>query len=338
MSETTPGRLKSPTLIADIGGTNARFAVANADGSVGRSVHFPIAGHDDLGAALTNVVLPQLPATPSSAVIAIAGEIDGDGARLTNGHWVIEPLRLLEEFGLDEIWLLNDLEALALSLPHLGDNGLAPIGGGLNQDESPKVVIGAGTGLGVASLIPVAGRWLPIPTEGGHIDFGPADRRDYEIWPHLRGADGRISAEMILSGAGIERLYVAVSRTNGRTDESCVAADIVSRANDRSDDTAVETINRYSAYFGRFAGSLALVFLARGGVYIGGGIAPRIATQIQTGPFRRCFEDKQPFSALVGSIATSLILDSEPALLGLAKLVADPDRFLIDHSKRRWRR
>jgi len=328
----------SPTLIADIGGTNARFAIVDSGRLAGEPLRISTSGHPDIETALTGTILPALGRTPRSAVFALAAAIEGDRVQLTNGDWVIDPARLIEELRLDEVSLFNDFEALALSLPHLAERDAIPIGGGISRPDAIKLVIGAGTGLGVAAMIPVGSRWLPVATEGGHVDFGPVDRRDFEIWPHLIGAGGRISAEMLMSGEGIERLYLGVSRANGTEAASLSAAEIVDRAGARSDEAAVETIDLFCAYLGRFAGSMALTFLARGGVLIGGGIAPRIAGQIAAGRFRRAFEDKHPFTALVGSIGTSLIVHPEPALLGLAAWVADPGLYLVDLSKRTWRR
>jgi glucokinase len=327
-----------PTLVADIGGTNARFALVGSDGRLGRDVSIATSDFDDITMALDRGVLPALGEQPRAAVLALAAPIEGDQATLTNGQWTIEPKQLMAAFDLEEIALLNDFEALALSVPFLDDDMLMSIGGGLAQPDAPKLIIGPGTGLGVAALVPVEGRWLPIATEGGHTDFGPVDRRDFEIWPNLFGADGRISAEMLLSGPGIERLYVGVTRTNGGMANPLPAPEIVNRAVAGTDADAVETIELFCSYLGRFAGSMSLLFLARGGVYIGGGIAPRIAEQLQTGRFRQTFEDKHPFNALVGSIATSLIIEPEPALLGLARFVADPSRFIVDLTKRTWRK
>jgi glucokinase len=327
-----------PTLIADIGGTNARFALVGPGGAaLGNPVAVAVANYRDFETALRDAVLPALEQRPRSAALAVAAVIDGDRAHLTNGTWTIEPRRLVLAHGLDQVCLLNDFEALALSVPHLRDEMLLPIGGGICLSGAPKLVIGAGTGLGVAALVSVEGRWLPMATEAGHVDFGPTDRRDFEIWPHLlRSGGDRISAEMLLSGSGIERLYVAVARSGGAVDRSLSAPEIVDRAAARSDPAAAEAVDLFCGYLGRFAGSMALVFLARGGVYIGGGIAPRIAERLESGGFRTAFEDKHPFAAFVASIGTSLITHPEPALLGLARLVADPSRYLIDLAKRTW--
>jgi glucokinase len=332
--------IRPPTLIADIGGTNARFVLIGADGTALRNpISIAVSDFGDFDSALRDAVLPELGQRPRSAALAIAAVIDGDRAHLTNSSWTIEPRRMIGTHGLDEVCLLNDLEALALSVPHLGDDMLLPIGGGISQSGAPKLAIGAGTGLGVAALIPIDGRWLPMATESGHVDFGPVDRRDFEIWPQLlRSGGDRISAEMLLSGSGIERLYMAVARSGGAVDRSLSAPEIVDRATARSDPAAAEAVDLFCSYLGRFAGNMALIFLARGGVYVGGGIAPRIAERMESGGFRKAFEDKHPFAAFVGSIGTSLITHPEPALLGLTRFVTDPSRYIIDTSKRTWRK
>jgi glucokinase len=331
---------RPPTIVADIGGTNARFALIGADGvALGDPITIAVSDFADFDSALGDAVLPAFGHRPRSAALAVAAVIDGDRAQLTNGSWTIEPRRLVEAYGFDEVRLLNDFEALALAVPHLADDVLLPIGGGISRSDAPKLVIGAGTGLGVAALIPVEGRWLPMATEAGHTDFGPVDRRDFEIWPHLLRSGGeRVSAEMLLSGPGIERLYVAVARSGRAVDRSLSAPEIVDRAAARSDPAAAEAVDLFCSYLGRFAGSMALVFLPRGGVYVGGGIAPRLAEQLESGGFRKAFEDKHPFTAFVASIGTSLITHPEPALLGLTRLVTDPSRYLLDLSKRTWRK
>ena len=333
-----PSSLPPPVLVADIGGTNARFALAAADGTLCAPVRLAVADHESLEAALRQSVLPQFSERPQSAMIALAAVIEEQGTRLTNAPWIIEPAKLIEIFDLEEIRLVNDFEALSLSLPHLSDTDLAPIGDGVRQPDEPKLVIGAGTGLGGAALVRVDGRWLPIDTECGHIDFGPVDRRDFELWPHLIGDHARVSAEMVLSGAGIERLYSAVGRTDGTTLPSRNAEEIVALAERNAEPAAVEAIERFALYLGRFAGNLALVFLARGGVYIGGGIAPRIRRFVERGGFRQAFADKWPFESLAASIATSIIVEPDPALRGLAAFVREPEWFATDFTTHRWQR
>jgi glucokinase len=333
-----PSRLRPPVLVADIGGTNARFALAAGDGTLSAPVRLAVAEHESLEAALQRSVLPQFAEPPQSAMIAVAAVIDKERTQLTNAPWVIEPAKLIDVFGLGEIALLNDFEALSLSLPYLSGADLATVGDGIRLANEPKLVVGAGTGLGVAALVPVDGRWLPIDTECGHIDFGPIDRRDFELWPHLTDDHSRVSAEMVLSGGGIERLYLAICRADGTASQSRAAAEIVELAERNSDPAAVETIERFAAYLGRLAGSLALVFLARGGVYVGGGIAPRIRRFIEHGGFRQAFVDKWPFESLVASIATSIIIEPDPALRGLAAFVRDPDMFATDFTTHRKQR
>lgn len=328
----------APVLVADIGGTNSRFALVDSDGRLGAPVRVEVADHETLADALRTEALPALGAAPRSAMMALAAVIEGDRPKLTNAPWVIDPKHLMTEFGWDQVTLLNDFEALSLSLPYLAEGDVAPIGGGTHQPLDTKLVVGPGTGLGVAALIPVDGRWLPISTEAGHADIGPIDRRDFEIWPHIAPAADRISGETLISGPGIERLYRAIARANGTEPAPRPASEIVALADARDDTAAVETMERFVTYLGRFAGNYALIFLARGGIYLGGGIAPRIQRHLARGGFRRAFENKRPFGSLLESTATSVITEPEPALSGLAALVRDPAQFAIDLSSRRWRR
>lgn len=325
-----------PALIADIGGTNARFATVDSNGALSETVAFPVADHTDLGQALTGRVMPALFGRPQSAVLALAATIQGDRAELTNGPWTIEPRQLIDHFGLSEVVLLNDFEALAMALPNLPEDATLPIGAGRRVASEPKLVIGAGTGLGAAALVRSGTQWLPLPSEGGHVEFGPVTSGDAAIWEHIRRSDERISAEAILSGAGIERLYRALADGAGLAAEPLVSADIVTRGIAAHDTTAGDTLGLFTAYLGRYAGDLALIYLARGGVYVAGGIAPRMSEIFTKGPFREAFVDKPPFQALMTSIPTWLITHPAPALLGLTDFINRPSGYAIDLTGRHW--
>ena len=204
-----------PALIADIGGTNSRFALLTEDGTLTDLLTFPIAEGSDFTAAVAERVIPAFASRPRSAVLALAGMIGGERVKIVNGGWYVEPRRLLETIGLDDVVLINDFEALALALPAFQDDALVPIGNGGFAPDEAKLVIGPGTGLGIAALIPVGDRWLPVATEGGHMDFGPAHPREFEIWPFLSPTGARVQVETVLSGPGIENLYRAIATVEG---------------------------------------------------------------------------------------------------------------------------
>ncbi len=328
--------LPLPCLIADIGGTNSRFAVLNEDGTLTDLLTFPIAEGSDFAAEVAERVIPAFASRPRSALLALAGLIDGERVKIVNGGWYVEPRRLQTVIGLDEVVLINDFEALALALPALQDNDLVRIGGGRFAQEETKLVIGPGTGLGIAALIPAGDRWLPVATEGGHMDFGPAHPREFEIWPFLSPTGARVQVETVLSGRGIENLYRAIVTVEGAKPEPFKAAEVVTRA-EAGDVAASEALDIFAACLGRLAGDMVLLYLSRGGVFVAGGIPPRIVDRFTNGIFRSAFVDKAPFHDALEAVGTTLVVHKAPAFVGAAELIRDPSRFAIDLSKRHWR-
>lgn len=324
-----------PVLIADIGGTNVRFAILSQPYSPLRE--FPTVqttAFEDFASAASATVLDATAIMPRSLLIAFAGPISPSRVKLTNAHWVLEPDALKEDLNLETVVMFNDFEALALSLPSLDEHQLVPIGEGSNTARAPRLVVGPGTGLGVAALLYADQRYTPLAGEGGHISFGPSTERDFQIWPNIERMHGRVSAEALLSGNGLVRLYKAVARTEGKDDTVCrFGADVTARL-DMGDEVAEEAVNLFQAYLGRVAGDLALVFLAKGGVYLAGGIAPRLAERFPTGPFRENFEAKAPHHEILSAIPTFLITEPKPAVWGLAALAQMPERFALDMTNR----
>ena len=324
-----------PALIADIGGTNARFALVGRDGAVSAPVRVAVAGHETIEGALAEA-LAALPERPVSAVLALAGLVHDGRAHITNGRWVADPRSLRASFGFSDIVLLGDFEALALGVPFLGAADLLPIAAGTADPDGTSLVIGPGTGLGVAALLTIDGRFVPVRGEGGHIDLGPRTRRDLELWPHLVPAGGRVSAEMLLCGPGLLRLHRAVAASRGSPAAFAEPRDLTAAGLSGDDALATETLDLFVTYLGRFAGDLALVFLPTGGVFIGGGIAPVLAARLRSGLFLDAFADKAPHSAVMAGLASAIIVHPAPALVGLSALVVDPERFSIDLRGRRW--
>lgn len=331
-----------PTLIGDIGGTNARFAlVSDGDGPVRRFSNAQTASYATIDDAIAATVLPT--ARPRSAVLAVAGPVQGDRVPLTNCPWVIEPKRMIERLGLDEVILINDFEAQALSLPALGAGDVIAVGGGETVPNAARVAVGPGTGLGAAALIQAGGRWLPVPGEGGHIDLAPVSERDFAVWPHIEepfgsGPYSRIAGETLLCGAGLVRLYRAVVAADGGKPRFEDPAEVTAAALAASDGAAEEALSLFCAHLGRLAGNLALVFMARGGVYLAGGIAARIAPFIAESGFRAAFIDKAPHQALMDKMPTMVVTHAEPALAGLAAYARNPDSFGVVTEGRHWRR
>lgn len=331
-------RLAFPILIGDIGGTNARFAVVVGAASEPRI--FPIAQTADYATiddAIRAVVHDASDLRPRSAVIAVAGPVESDEIALTNCPWIVRPKGMRATLGLEDVIVLNDFEAQALAVVALGPEHLEKIGGGAPQPEDARVVLGPGTGLGVAGLINFRGRWLPVPGEGGHMDIGPRTKRDFEVFPHIEPIEGRISGEQLLSGRGLVNIYRAIAIADGATTAFATPAEITAAALAGSDPMAEEALGLFVTCLGRTAGDLALVFMSRGGVYLTGGIAQKIVPALKSGAFRAAFEDKAPHGALMRDMPVYVIAHPLAALAGLAAFAQTPDRFGVSTTGRRWR-
>lgn len=334
-----PEPLAFPVLIGDIGGTNARFAlIPDRNSPIETFPSVATADFPDIEAAVEASVLFKTKLRPRSAVIDLAGPIVGDAVPLTNAHWVLRPPQIMARLGVEDVILLNDFEALAIALTALEPADVTPIGGDAPIETGAKVVLGPGTGLGVGGLVNAAGLWVPVPGEGGHVAIGPSEPDEFALWKHIEPEDGRISAEVLLAGRGIVGLYRAVAATDGVRPKFSDPADVTKAALAGSDPQAVRTIDLYSRFLGRVAGDMALVFMARGGVYIGGGIPPRILPFLTRGEFRRAFEAKAPHAALMGTIPAFVITRENPALAGLAAFARMPETFGVNLSGRRWRK
>lgn len=327
--------LPFPALVADIGGTNARFAIIpDTYGDIKNFVTVRTADYPDPAAAIEAEVLAKTSVIPRSMAIAMAGPVDG--GRLTNADWEIRPRDLLAALAIDEVIVLNDFEALALALPTLGEAELVRIGGGPPPEPlGPRVVVGPGTGLGVAALVHGTQRFIPVPGEGGHMSFAPETEEDFSIWPHLPRVDGRVTGETVLSGRGLAHIHQALAARDGAGD-GLPTGEAVNAAALAGEARAKAAVELFAKYLGRFAGDLALLFLATGGVFIGGGIAPRLIDTLSSGAFRAAFDDKEPHSRLVQKMPTFVITDSRPALIGLAAFARMPNRFGMSLAGRRF--
>jgi glucokinase len=326
-----------PVLIGDIGGTNARFAVIeDRDSALTVFPSVATADFPDIESAVVKSVLAHTELRPRAAIIDLAGPIVGDAVDLTNAHWVVRPRNMIGRLSVEDAVLLNDFEALALSLTSLDNKALVPIGKAAGGSGA-KVVLGPGTGLGVGALVDAGGVWIPVPGEGGHVALGPANPDEFPLWTNIEPEHGRVSAEALLSGRGLVRLYRAVAATEAREVQFSTPADITRAAlSSSTDPVASRTVMLYCRLLGRLAGDVALTFMARGGVYIAGGIAPRILPVLLGGEFRRAFEAKAPHQELMAKIATSVIVSENPALQGLATFARSPDFFGVNLSGRRW--
>jgi glucokinase len=272
---------------------------------------------------------------PRTAIVAVAGPVTGNAIPLTNAAWIIEPLKMIADLGLERVIVLNDFEAQALALPGYEGMDVEQVGQGQVRSAATKFVLGPGTGLGAAAMIYAAGTWVPVPGEGGHVELGPVTPEDYEIWPHIERRSGRIGAEEILSGTGLPRLARAAADWMA-TDRQFETPASITKAAEDNDPVAVKTLEVFARALGRVAGDFALTTLARGGVYLTGGIPPRIPRFLTDGNFRAAFEAKAPHEILMSKIPTFLVRHPDPALEGLASYARRPDSFAVDQRGREW--
>ena len=334
-----PNTLEFPVLIGDIGGTNARFQIVESPGA--DPVRFdPVrtAQYKTPSEAIHHSVLAQTHINPKSALLAGAGPITPAGLNLTNCHWNLVPEDILSLGSIKQFVLMNDFEAQALSLPLLAENDGELIGSSSSSalDNATKAVLGPGTGLGVGILVQAGGKWIPVAGEGGHVDIGPRNDREYAIWQRLETIAGRISGEQIICGDGLINLYRACCRTDATSIELQTAAEISSAAMANSNPQAHEALHLFCTTLGRAAGDLALISGAKGGVYIAGGIGQKILPFLKSSGFRGGFDDKAPHRSMMETIATIVVTHPLPALLGLAAFASSPESYLIDIRIRTW--
>ncbi len=316
-----PGAL----LVADIGGTHARFALLDERGLPERVRVLTVADYvgpvEAVQAYLHEFDSPPLRA----AAIALAAPVHADVIRMTNADWVFVRADITARLGLAQLLLLNDFAALALSLPHLAAADLRQVGGGTVVPLAPKAVLGPGTGLGVSGVFFARGRWLALTGEGGHCSLAPGDRREAEILALAWREFAHVSAERLLSGSGLPLLYRLVGEVDGWSGESLATPEIVARAVSGDDPRCQAVSDTLCAMLGAMAGNLALTLGAQGGVYVGGGIIPRLGDLFDRSAFRTRFEAKGRFAAYLVAIPTYVMLCPTPALLGSAHALADSE-------------
>ncbi len=309
----------APALLADIGGTNARFALLR-DGTVGPISVRSVADYPTIEEAVAAYLESEGGIAPRAATLAVAGAVVDGHSEPVNSDWVIDARALASRFGWARIDLINDFAAVAWALPELAPADLAPIGGGTAQPGAPMVVLGAGTGLGVAMYVPTDHGGLVLATEGGHADLAAGDRRQAAVIEQLRNKFGRVSIERALSGPGLENLYGALAQIDQVSVPVRTAAEIVAAALDASCPVCRASLDMFCALLGAVAGDLALTAGAQGGVLIAGGIVPRFVPFLRASDFRRRFEAKGRLGGLVRKIPTQVILRPDVAFLGLAAL------------------
>jgi glucokinase len=320
-----------PVLLGDIGGTNARFAVLPAPGAAVQLLPRTLTAQtpDPVG-AIRIALEAYRGAAPRSAIIAVATRVDAPAIRLTNAHWVVDAEAIGRALGLARVTLVNDYTPVAASVTVLDEarGDLAPIGDFAPSQAGARVVLGPGTGLGAGALVPVEDRAAILATEAGHMEFGPTTEEETALWPHLERVGGRVSAEVVLSGPGMFRIAKALSAHRCVECPFTLPNDVLAAARE-GDRLAGDALVLFARFLGRFAGDLALTFESSGGVFIAGGIAPRMVDILQSGPFREAFDRKAPHDAWARKVPVFVITNPEPALQGLAAIVTDPQGFVF---------
>ncbi|HLN23003.1 MAG TPA: glucokinase [Patescibacteria group bacterium] len=309
-------------LIADIGGTNARFALVAPGGhdaldpQVFHCADF--ACPTDAARAYLNRVAPNDP--PTRGAFAVASPVLGDEVAMTNHVWRFSIDAVRDELGLDRLDVVNDFTAVALSIPLLSRADMISVGGGIADPTAPIAVLGPGTGLGVAALVPTPNGFLPIPTEGGHVTIAAADDHEAQVIAWLRSRFGHVSAERVLSGPGLVNLHCALRGLSGLGEEAVTPAELSRRALS-GEPLAREALDMFFAMLGTVAGNLALSLGARGGVVIAGGIVPQLLPAFMASGFRRRFEEKGRFDGYLSAIPVQVAIHPYPAFVGLAGLI-----------------
>ena len=307
-------------LLADIGGTNARFAILTGDrlSSVG---HVQVADYPQFSDAMAAYLSRQSTAQPiRRAFLAVAGDVQGDRCVLTNNTWIVDGPELRVRFDFADVAILNDFEAVAWSLPDLGKNDLLKLGGNEPKPAAPMLVLGPGTGLGAAVYIPHNQSGLVMSTEAGHSTMPSSSAREDAVIETLRKRFGHVSAERVLSGPGIENLYQAILSIDSLNAPKRSAAEITQAGLAGHCAACRSAIEMFCAMLGEVAGNLALATGAQGGVFIGGGIAPHFRDYLQQSQFRARFVAKGRMTGYVSVIPTYLILREDPAFVGLRSL------------------
>ncbi len=299
-------------LLADIGGTNSRFALAGADGRLERVLLIRNDTVADLEAAIARYV-EETGARPQAATIAIAGPVDEEVIALTNRPWRVLRSDIATRFGFSQLHVLNDFEAIAWALPRLSAADTPLLGPTLMPRAGVRIVVGPSTGLGVAALFQVGGRCHTLASEGGHASFGPRGKNEVEIFKRLFDEAQPLSAESVISGPGLLRLTRAlVPQGNWRNPEAVVANALA------GDPSALAASRLFVELLGRFAGDMALTFKALGGVYISGTVAIALRPVLEEPPFRAAFEAHPPHERLLAAIPTLLVTARNPVLIGCA--------------------
>ena len=320
-------------IAGDIGGTKTNVALFEAEGGrLGRIAvqqSFPSAKYDSLEAILGEFLAAHKPDTLTHACFGVAGPVSGGRAETSNLAWHVSSDHLAETLGVARVGLINDLEATAYGIEGLRPEQLYTLNEGEGGREGHRALIAAGTGLGMAGIFFDGQRYHPMASEGGHVDFAARNEEEFRMLLYLREKlGGRVSYERVLSGMGLFNIYSFLRDTGYGEEPEWLAEEI--RSGDRTAavaraglagkcDLAVKTLEMFVELYGAMSGNLALILKPLGGLYVGGGIAPKIIEKLKDGTFMRNYGDKGRMSGLVMSIPVRVILDDKTALYGAGR-------------------
>lgn len=313
----------SRAVVADIGGTNARFASLRTDDPHDLSDVrvYPCADFEGLADAFHHYLAETQTQTQVLSV-AMACPVERDRIKMTNNHWQFSKRELARELALDELRIINDFTAQSLAVPLLGQDEKVVLHQGEAAENRPKLVIGPGTGLGVGGLVPSQEGWIPIVCEGGHVAATPTTHQESRVLDYLRERFGHVSAERVISGQGIENLHEAFSHIAGvEQPEDWTAAIISRRAQEGRDELSVQSLETFCAMLGTTVGNAAVTLGSLGGIYLCGGILPRMVDFLKNSQFLDRLHHKGRFEHYMKSMTVSLVTAPQAGLLGAAAAV-----------------
>jgi glucokinase len=321
------GPQATTVLAGDVGATHTRLAIFAGDPRVPVAFEsYPSHNHAGL-AEMVRAFLAQHPAALDHACFGVAGPVRAGHVKTTNLAWPVDAAGLAHVLGLETVALINDLAANAYGLAELVPGDLEALNPGVPDPDGARVVISAGTGLGEAGVLSDGRGIRVIPTEGGHTDFGPRSELEVELYRFLAAEDAHVSYERVCSGIGLANVYRFLRRRSGTPEPPWLTTEMARRdasaaisraALEQRDPVCARALDVMVSIYGAEAGNLALKYLATGGVYVGGGIAPRILPKLRDGTFIRSFAAKGRFAALLEQVPVQVILNDDTALLGAA--------------------
>ncbi len=309
-----------PRLLVDLGGTHLRCGLQRPGGEAFAEQVVRCEDWPGPAEAIADY-LARRPEEVARGAICVAAPVTGDAVRMTNRAWSFSGHDLADRIGIGELRVVNDFTAMAMSLPFLPPDSVRRIGAGMPASGAAVAVLGPGTGLGVSGLVPLDGRWVALASEGGHVTLPASDERETAVISVLRRRMDHVSAERLVSGFGLTNLHGALQELAGQPAVEPLPAEEITRRARAGDALASEALELFFAFLGTVAGDLALTLGARGGVYVAGGIARKLAPELEASRFRARFEAKGRYGDYLRGVPTWLITEANPAFRGLAAIL-----------------